>query len=186
MSDKEAAILAATLRLVSQHGFHGTSMSMIAGEAGVSAGIIYHYFENKDALMAALYRESKRRMSRALLAGYREDAPLRARFEQMLLNIIDHYIAHPDETAFLEQFANSPYCTETLESEAMEDFAPVADLIAHAMHEGILKAVPVEMVMAFTSDVAMALAKKHIAGALVLDRERRELAAQMCWDALKA
>lgn len=186
MSDKEAAILAATLRLVSQHGFHGTSMAMIASAAGVSAGIIYHYFDNKDALLAALYRETKRRMGRALLAGYHDDAPLRARFERILLNIIDHYIAHPDETAYMEQFASSPYCTEILESEAMEGFAPVAQLIDYAMQEGILKPVPVEMVFAFTSDVAMALAKKHIAGTLDLNPERRERAAQMCWDALKA
>ncbi len=40
MSDKRDAILKATLNLVSENGFHGTPMSKIAKEAGVSAGII--------------------------------------------------------------------------------------------------------------------------------------------------
>ena len=46
--DKRTAILQATLRLISENGFHGTAMSKVAKEAGVSAGIIYHYFDSKD------------------------------------------------------------------------------------------------------------------------------------------
>ena len=54
VKDKRRAILDATLRLVSKNGFHGTAMSKLAREAGVSAGIIYHYFEGKDHLIDEL------------------------------------------------------------------------------------------------------------------------------------
>lgn len=40
VEDKRQAILEATLRLISENGFHGTAMSKVAKEAGVSAGII--------------------------------------------------------------------------------------------------------------------------------------------------
>jgi AcrR family transcriptional regulator len=35
-----------------QHGFHGTSIAQISKTAGMSTGHIYHYFENKEAIIA--------------------------------------------------------------------------------------------------------------------------------------
>jgi AcrR family transcriptional regulator len=35
-----------------QHGFHGTSIAQISKAAGMSTGHIYHYFENKEAIIA--------------------------------------------------------------------------------------------------------------------------------------
>ena len=57
VSDKRAAILQTTLDLISDRGFHNTPMSLIAKEAGVSAGTIYHYFAGKDELIFELYRD---------------------------------------------------------------------------------------------------------------------------------
>ncbi len=37
-------------------GFHATSISMLANEAGMSVGHIYHYFANKSAIVCALVR----------------------------------------------------------------------------------------------------------------------------------
>ena len=37
-----------------KHGFHQTSMHDISGEAGISVGLIYRYFENKDAVISAM------------------------------------------------------------------------------------------------------------------------------------
>ena len=37
-----------------QHGFHGAGMAGIAREAGMSVGHIYHYFANKEAIIAAI------------------------------------------------------------------------------------------------------------------------------------
>ena len=54
MNDKRKDILDATLQLISDQGFHGTPMSQIAAEAGVGAGAIYRYFENKHLLLIYL------------------------------------------------------------------------------------------------------------------------------------
>ena len=40
-----------------RHGFHGASMSRIADEAGISVGHIYRYFENKEAVVAAIVEQ---------------------------------------------------------------------------------------------------------------------------------
>ena len=52
--DKYANLLQATLTLVNNRGFHDTPMSKIAKLAGISPATIYLYFENKEALFAAI------------------------------------------------------------------------------------------------------------------------------------
>ncbi|WP_219213646.1 TetR/AcrR family transcriptional regulator [Variovorax boronicumulans] len=39
------------------HGFHGTSIQRISQAAGMSAGHIYHYFDNKEAIVAGIVEQ---------------------------------------------------------------------------------------------------------------------------------
>lgn len=47
-------ILQAALRVFARRGFPATRMQDIAAEASLSVGILYHYFESKEALVDAL------------------------------------------------------------------------------------------------------------------------------------
>lgn len=47
-------ILDAAAQCFREHGFHSAGMQLIARTAGMSAGHIYHYFENKEAIIAAI------------------------------------------------------------------------------------------------------------------------------------
>jgi AcrR family transcriptional regulator len=49
-----AAILDAAARLFAERGFHATSMSAIAKQAGVSKGLPYNYFDRKDDILEAI------------------------------------------------------------------------------------------------------------------------------------
>ena len=50
-------ILDAAQQCFIEHGFHGASMANIAETAGMSAGLIYRYFENKSAIILAIVEE---------------------------------------------------------------------------------------------------------------------------------
>lgn len=52
-SDRRAAILEAFMKLVSRFGVDKTTMQDVAKEAGISVGVIYKDFENKEALIDA-------------------------------------------------------------------------------------------------------------------------------------
>ncbi|MFN8019263.1 MAG: helix-turn-helix domain-containing protein [Acidimicrobiales bacterium] len=52
-------ILDVALRLMSEHGAAGTSMRALARECGINVAAIYHYFESKDALLAAVIEERR-------------------------------------------------------------------------------------------------------------------------------
>lgn len=44
------------------HGFHGTSIAQISKAAGMSTGHIYHYFENKEAIIADIVAQDLERL----------------------------------------------------------------------------------------------------------------------------
>ncbi|MCB1956225.1 MAG: TetR/AcrR family transcriptional regulator [Rhodocyclaceae bacterium] len=54
---RRGQILAAAETCVLDEGFHRASISKICKLAGMSPGHVYHYFENKEAIIAALVRQ---------------------------------------------------------------------------------------------------------------------------------
>src|SRR5215217_6300703 len=107
--DKQTTILQAALELIAERGFHGAPMSLVAQRAGVSAGIIYHYFASKEELIHALYRQIEADFSRALLAGSPQLLPLAEAFTRVWLNAYHFYRSHPHQARFLEQYKHSPF-----------------------------------------------------------------------------
>jgi AcrR family transcriptional regulator len=185
MSDKRTDILEATLQLISDHGFHGTPMSKIAAQAGVGAGTIYRYFENKEALINALFLEIKREISQAMLAGFKPGESSEQIFRRVWLNTYQYCIQHPQKMLFLEQFHNSPFQTAETEAATLEYLAPILAVIQSAIEAGEIKPIPFEMLTIFSYDVTVAFAKRHISGSLVMDEAHLEMAVKACWDAVK-
>src|SRR5437868_5771369 len=52
--DRRTQILEAAMICFAKRGFHQTSMHDISAEAGISVGLIYRYFENKEAVISAM------------------------------------------------------------------------------------------------------------------------------------
>lgn len=52
---KEKNILATSAKLFGQHGYRETKTDQIAEEAGVSKGLLFHYYGNKGGLYQATY-----------------------------------------------------------------------------------------------------------------------------------
>nr|WP_290666166.1 TetR/AcrR family transcriptional regulator [Ardenticatena sp.] len=185
MSDKRNAILQATLKLVSQHGFHGTSMAKIAAEAGVSAGIIYHYFKSKDDVMNALYRDIGERLGDTLQRTFDPTQPLETRVRHVLGVLIRYYLDHPLESAFIEQYTRSPYYTPTIEAETRHVYEPVWRTFEEAEAANLLKPLPPSVIQAFTLHVATGLAQRLATGFLTLHDEDVERIVEAAWDAIR-
>ena len=54
VEDRREQIIDAAMRVFSQKGFIRATNKDIAREAGITPGLIYHYFENKEALLKAI------------------------------------------------------------------------------------------------------------------------------------
>ena len=59
---RRAQIRAAAADCFRRQGFHGTSIAQISKVAGMSTGHIYHYFENKEAIIADIVAQDLQRL----------------------------------------------------------------------------------------------------------------------------
>jgi TetR/AcrR family transcriptional regulator, repressor for uid operon len=64
--DRPTQILDAALVCFAKRGFHQASMHDISAEAGISVGLIYRYFENKDAVISAMADQHKQKIQKVL------------------------------------------------------------------------------------------------------------------------
>ena len=79
---RRASLIAACTRVLAREGAAGTSVRAIALEAGVSPGLIGHYFGSIDALIAASYAHVEEQVQAALDAAVAAAGPdPRARLE---------------------------------------------------------------------------------------------------------
>jgi len=62
-------LIDATFATVQRHGLADTTMQRIAREAGLSTGMIHHYFADKNALLAATMRTLLAELRRDVAAG---------------------------------------------------------------------------------------------------------------------
>jgi AcrR family transcriptional regulator len=185
MNDKRADILEATLQLISKHGFHGTPMSQVASRAGVGAGTIYRYFDNKESLIQELFLEIKREFSQVMMSDIQLEESSEQTFRRIWLNTFHFCVNNPQKMLFLEQFHNSPFQTAEIEAATQEYLAPIVAIIQAAIQAGEIKNMPFEMLTTFSYDATVAFAKRKIAGALAMDEPQLEMAIQACWNAIK-
>ncbi|MEY2541472.1 MAG: TetR/AcrR family transcriptional regulator, repressor for uid operon [Verrucomicrobiota bacterium] len=64
--DRRAQILDAAMVCFAKRGFHQASMHDISAEAGISVGLIYRYFENKEAVISAMADRHKKEIQDVL------------------------------------------------------------------------------------------------------------------------
>lgn len=64
--DRRAQILEAAVVCFAKHGFHQASMHDISAEAGISVGLIYRYFANKEAVIQAMADRHKQEIGDVL------------------------------------------------------------------------------------------------------------------------
>ena len=183
MKDKRTAILEATLTLISERGFHNTPMSLIAKTSGVSAGIIYHYFANKEELINELYKEIKLEYLHATLADYSEELPVKERFYSMWNNFMRYSLSSPTKLIFLDQFENSPL-VKHVEEDFTEVIAPFFQLFEQGLEEGIFISLHPLVLFDLSFAPAAALVKRHFAGFVDMNDELTQAVADACWNAI--
>ena len=188
-TDKRDEIVRAALEMIAEQGFHGSPMAELAKRAGVGAGTIYRYFENKDVLIAELYSEIEDRIHPVLMADYRLDKPVRERFLHLGSSLLRYFIANPLDFRYLEQFHNSPYGTEHRRAKLFGDDAKedvCRELFLEGIAAGEFKDLPLAVLFALAFGPLLSVTRDHILGFVVLDEMLISRTMEACWDAVAA
>lgn len=84
-----ALILETALRLFYERGWRETTMRAIAGEAGVSLGNAYYYFQSKESLIQAIYAQSHQEHAAACAEVLATERGFKARLDGVMKAKLD-------------------------------------------------------------------------------------------------
>jgi TetR/AcrR family transcriptional regulator, repressor of fatR-cypB operon len=181
---KREAILDAMLDVVVERGFHDAPMSLIAKRSGASAGVIYHYFPSKEAIIQALY-ERVREMKRAsLLEGCSPEMEPREALFHIWRNAYHFYRKHMRELQFLDQYENAPFaCSpESRKKDHDREQTEYERQFRSKSKGGLLNELPPEVIYELTLGLAARLAKQP---RKLSDATLRNI-AETVWKAIRA
>jgi len=184
-TDKREAIMQAALELFAERGFHGTAVPQVAERAGVGAGTIYRYFENKEALVNSLYQRWKLRMGEALTECIVPGQPARQQFHVVWRRLAR--FAEEDGTAlrFMELHHHGPYIDdESRRCELLVHGAAKA-FFEQTEREQITKNVSADLLVAIVYGAFSGLIKSAWSGHLELDEQTLDASERCVWEAIR-
>jgi TetR/AcrR family transcriptional repressor of multidrug resistance operon len=183
--DKRQQILSAAEKLIAEVGFQGLSMQKLAKEAGVAAGTIYRYFDDKDHLIDDVRVLVTQRVADAVQEGVDDSDPIKQRYRTMWLNIWN--LAGTNLAAIKNrvQYDSLPI-TNSLNFRELERemFAQVELLFNEGKEQGLFKPLNNEVLGGLSLAASVSLARKHSLGFYQLDEAELESAIEASWDAI--
>ena len=97
------AILEAGIAEFARCGFQPASVAAVAKSAGVSVGVIYKYFGDKDAFFLACVRHSLDLLDATLREAAAGGGPLEARIQRLILALIRQSRSHASYNAMYNE-----------------------------------------------------------------------------------
>jgi len=186
--DKREEIVRAAVALIAVHGFHGAPIAMIADQAGVGTGTIYLYFENKDVLIAEIYKDLEDRVYPFIMEGYAPEKPIRERFLHLGTALLRCFIDNPLDFRYLEQFHNSPYGVG-FRRDNMLGQKRNCNVYRELLEEGVDGQVIKNLSRIILFDLAfgplLIVAREHILGFISLDDSLIARTVEACWDGIR-
>ncbi|MDR1209896.1 MAG: TetR/AcrR family transcriptional regulator [Clostridiales bacterium] len=184
--EKKSGILKATLELIAEQGFHGTSVSQIADKANVNVGSLYYHFTNKDDILNALYLDCKKRITQYAFQCYSANNTVDKRLKILIRNIIRFFSENQQELSFIEQFENSPYYSNIILTEEYANIMkPYLDMFAQLKTQCLIKDLPTGILQNLLSDSVVSLTKYCMNHADALEESILSMAIEAIWDMVK-
>jgi TetR/AcrR family fatty acid metabolism transcriptional regulator len=156
-NDKRDQIMHAAIKAFARNGYHLARMADVAREAGVAAGTIYLYFENKDDLLVSIFEEKvqgfieefRQQLSRV------DNAELKVR--QLIHLHLFEMQEHPDLAAVfqLELRQSRHFMRAYPKIDLKPYFDLIGDIIEEGQQQGLLR-----------KDLYLSAVKKALFGAI--------------------
>lgn len=132
--ERREGLLRAARELVARHGFAGAKVTAIARSCGTSVGLVYTYFDNRDELLATVFRDSASHELAAVRAAVTAAPPLgHARLDAFIRTFASRALRGRQLAWSLLFEPVSP----TVEAERLTYRRAYVDLAADILRDGI-------------------------------------------------
>lgn len=183
--DKRTQLMLTAKRLFAQYGFYGTATAKIAKEAGVSNGILFHYFPTKDDLIRAMYFDIKDRIFLYSLGQIYKEATLKESIYTLWLAALEWNLENPEDFDFMLQFENSPFYN--IEIEKSHKYVQMSiELAEQGIEQNVFKHVtPLLLFQVMSGLVDTTVKFLRLNPELQKDTEYKNRLFEIAWDAVK-
>lgn len=183
--DKRTQLMLTAKRLFAQNGFYGTATARIAKEAGVSNGILFHYFATKDVLIREMYFDVKDRIFHYSLGQIYKGATLKESIYTLWLAAVEWNLENPEDFDFMLQFENSPFYN--VEIEKSHRYVQMSmELAEQGIDQGVFKHVtPLLLFQVMSGLVDTTVNFLRLNTELQQDTEYKNRLFEIAWDAIK-
>lgn len=131
---KQSVIFDAALKIIKEKGFHQARISDIAQEAGVSYGLVYHYFKNKQALFDEIFGQWSANLDKLLDDIIKSKDALHYKLRNLIQYFLNTYQEKPDLIHFfITQISRS---TNNLTETRLDHFKNFFVLIEAILLQG--------------------------------------------------
>jgi AcrR family transcriptional regulator len=168
VDDRRAQIMDAALRVFAQKGYAGASNRDVAREAGITPGLIYHYFPSKAALFKAILEErSPVRLVRSLpveMLALPTEAMLRTFLRQLLEFVEDPGFVQVLRV-FLGEMGHDPNLSPFTAPAVQEATRFLQDFLAAKMEAGeVRRTDPTLAVQVLMGSVMSLMLRRQVLG----------------------
>ncbi|GAB3928000.1 TetR family transcriptional regulator [Microlunatus endophyticus] len=122
--ERRAQIVRAALAVVARHGYAGASTTLIAAEAEVSKGLLWHYFADKNDLLKQAVVTTATRITDELIAELDVTAPPPELIRRSIHWIAAWSLGHRDELRAMDQISRSQRGADGLPDFTLADYEP--------------------------------------------------------------
>ena len=157
--ERESALLAAARSVFVEVGFDASAISEIARRAGVAAGTVYLYFDDKRTLLHYVLADFVEDLTGDIEAGLAdlEDRRPEARLRFVIARHLDALIAEPELCALFVREVHAP--DGGVDGQIRRLKQRYASVLSHVLEEGMASG-------ALRNDIPLALAQAIVFGGL--------------------
>src|SRR3954452_21440140 len=138
--DKRQQILDAAVRVFAARGYETSRVGDVATEAGVAYGLVYHYFDSKDAVLQAVFREAWGRLLTAIAQAEQTAGSAPERLALVVKIVLRSWRDDPDLVRMLvREVTRNPHIQDELD-EIGQAFASLERMVRRGQADGTFRA----------------------------------------------
>ncbi len=138
--DKRRRILEAAVRVFAAQGYDASRVGDVAKEAGVAYGLVYHYYESKEAVLEAVFREAWGRLLAAVALAEETGANAAEQLELVVKIVLRAWRDDPDLVRLLvREVTRNPHIQDELD-EIGQAFASLERMVSRGQADGTFRA----------------------------------------------
>jgi AcrR family transcriptional regulator len=184
-TQKQQAVIDATIKVINENGFNTASISKIAKEAGVSQATIYIYYQNKEDLVVSVYYEVKEKLTSYYQKDLDDTCSIEENLRRAWHNSLMANSLMPELFSYDQQITYSPFYN-LIDSKRMDEFAkPLNAILQKGIKENVLKDLPFGLFIAFFGAPAVHISTRRMLPDFDLNQENIEETFQIAFSAVK-